>query len=408
MSTGTFHMRPKEVPGPKGKGKRVAYYFAEFREAHRHPARKRVSLHTANKVAAEQRYHRLTREYIVGTFDPWADAPRREGVAFDDAVARFMERKRQDGARPRTVEAYGDVLRSFGKTLGPRVPLHAVEARHVEAFTMRPALADATRATYRRHLAVFFAWAVEVGFVTANPVRRPARTARVRKDLPAYLREEELARLLRCIAADAAMKPHMHPDGGRALLDVVQFAAGTGMRRGEILALRWSAVNLDDGFVTVANTDTFTTKSGRERIVHLAGAARAVVERRAAERTGEDDDAPVFTGVKGGALDAGFVSRRFRHYRRLARLPESIHFHSLRHTFASWVVLRGVDVYVLKDLLGHADVTTTQVYAHLRPEAGKAAIEQAFGEERGDKAAALREENARLRARLDALTNGEG
>lgn len=408
MSTGTYHLRANEKPGPKGKP-RVSHYYAEFREPHRHPQRKRVSLRTASKAEAVIRFGTLTREYVAGLFDPWAGRPssaRREGVPFDDAAARFVEAKRRDGVRARTVEGYAGLLRTFGRTLPDGIALHAVEARHVEAFTGRAGLADASRRTYRRSLGVFFAWAVVEGLTGVNPVATPkGRSARTRKDLPEYLTEDDAARLLRAIEADAAVRPGSDPDAAAWLHGVVRFAVGTGLRLGEIVALRWSAVNLADGFVKVANTDTFTTKSGRERVVYLTGDARAVVEGRAAARRSEDDAAPVFTNAVGRPLNPAYVSRRFRFFRQVARLPENIHFHSLRHTFASWAVMRGVDIYTLKDILGHSDVTVTQRYAHLRPDGTRGAMLRAFGAgllTRPEDVDSLRAEIARLRALLDA------
>lgn len=73
-------------------------------------------------------------------------------------------------------------------------------------------------------------------------------------------------------------------------------------------------------------------------------------------------------GSTGGNLAGDYLSERFRFYRRMAALPEAIHFYSLRHTFASWWVQRRGDLYRLKEVMGHADLKTTMKYAHLRPE----------------------------------------
>jgi site-specific recombinase XerD len=59
------------------------------------------------------------------------------------------------------------------------------------------------------------------------------------------------------------------------------------------------------------------------------------------------------------------VSRRFRHYRKEANLPAGFNFHSTRHTFASWAVMGGMDIYKLKESLGHASIEQTMIYAHL-------------------------------------------
>ena len=67
-------------------------------------------------------------------------------------------------------------------------------------------------------------------------------------------------------------------------------------------------------------------------------------------------------------LKEDFVSKTFKRHVRLSGLNPALHFHSLRHSFASWLVQDGVSIYAVKELLGHSDVKTTQVYSHLQPE----------------------------------------
>lgn len=82
----------------------------------------------------------------------------------------------------------------------------------------------------------------------------------------------------------------------------------------------------------------------------------------------------------GGQLSDSYTSSRFRFYRRMADLPEGLSFHSLRHTFASWFVMRGGDLYRLKEIMGHADMKTTLRYARLRPDALVEEMEKCYGE----------------------------
>ena len=268
-----------------------------------------------------------------------------------------------------------------------------MSARHIEDFLTLPqyagALADATRKSYADRLRIFFAWCKEEGTTPHNPVPEPekrgkAARAQRKEGPPPFFTEEAFAALLRVIEADAEAKGLRH--GNRWLLDIVRFAAGTGLRRGEVVHLRWCAVDpfaADDyGLVRVMNTEEFTTKSGRERTVPLVGDALGVVRRLHAER-GPDPlqpgDGYVFRGATGGKLGIGYVSKRFREYRRLARLPEALHLHSLRHTFASWFVQRKGDLYHLKEIMGHADMKTTLQYAHLRPDALRSEMLLTFG-----------------------------
>ena len=107
----------------------------------------------------------------------------------------------------------------------------------------------------------------------------------------------------------------------------------------------------------------------------------------------------------------GYLSERFRFYRRLAKLPENLPFHSLRHTFASWFVLRGGDLYRLKEILGHADMRTTLKYTHLRPDALREEMRKTFGENslnddaEARKSSGVLSEAGALRAEVKRLRN---
>ena len=68
-----------------------------------------------------------------------------------------------------------------------------------------------------------------------------------------------------------------------------------------------------------------------------------------------------------------------RHFADLAKLDSRVNFHSLRHTTASWLAMQGVSLRIIQAILGHQSITTTEIYAHLMPEAMQAAMEQVFG-----------------------------
>jgi site-specific recombinase XerD len=70
-----------------------------------------------------------------------------------------------------------------------------------------------------------------------------------------------------------------------------------------------------------------------------------------------------------------FVQNNFRRYIELGKMNSKLNFHSLRHTFASWLVQKGVSIYEVSKLLGHADIKTTQIYAHLRSDDLRDAVE---------------------------------
>jgi integrase/recombinase XerC len=149
------------------------------------------------------------------------------------------------------------------------------------------------------------------------------------------------------------------------------------MRLSEVCALRWSDIDFESGFLTVRNRDGFITKSGHERRIPLVGDALAVLERLNSERK-DDLDGPALTYGDGRPVRPEYASKRFKKFARLARVDERIKFHSLRHTCASWLIMKGVSPAIIQQILGHADICTTMIYSHLAPDVMKRAMESAF------------------------------
>ena len=142
------------------------------------------------------------------------------------------------------------------------------------------------------------------------------------------------------------------------------FAAATGIRRGELLALRWMDVDIEKRRLYLRDT-----KNGQARILPLSGPAMQVL---GSLPEGAASDL-VFAGVKGHHLSI-YTKRVFQ---RLGITDAS--FHTLRHTFASWMAMQGADLYVVGQILGHKTPRMTQRYAHLSPDYMAGAMEKLDG-----------------------------
>jgi integrase len=141
----------------------------------------------------------------------------------------------------------------------------------------------------------------------------------------------------------------------------------TGMRRGELFALTWQSVDLAAGRITVHGA---TAKSGTTRHVPLNSEALAVL--RGWHDQAADNAGLVFPGKDGAAFNN--VRRSWEGVLRAARITR-FRWHDMRHTFASNLVMAGVDLNTVRELLGHSDYKMTQRYAHLAPEHKAAAVE---------------------------------
>lgn len=146
----------------------------------------------------------------------------------------------------------------------------------------------------------------------------------------------------------------------RWLGDVVRFAVLTGMRRGEIVNLRWSDVDLGQRVAHIQSNPTFKTKAGKRRTVPLSEAVYEMLMLRANVSPSEY----VFT-LNDRPLLANWITHKLKQYVRRLGLNDNLNFHSLRHTFATWLVQEGVSIYEVQKLLGHSNISVTQVYSHL-------------------------------------------
>ena len=161
----------------------------------------------------------------------------------------------------------------------------------------------------------------------------------------------------------AALADAQTPD---YLRDIATVAMNTGLRRGELFKLRWSMVSLQNATITVAAA---TAKSAKTRHVPLNATALAVLERLSKVKhisgfvfVNKDTALPFTTLKKSWAV---LIER--------AQLVDMT-FHDLRHDFASRLVQAGVDLYQVRDLLGHSSITLTERYAHLAPHQKRAAV----------------------------------
>jgi integrase/recombinase XerC len=132
----------------------------------------------------------------------------------------------------------------------------------------------------------------------------------------------------------------------------------SGLRLSELVGLRWLDLNLEEGEVRVLG------KGGKTRIVPVGRHAVAALRALGAER-GMTAESPVFRGRGGAAINPRTIQLRMNTLALQQGIPKHIHPHLLRHTFASHMLESSGDLRAVQELLGHADIATTQIYTHL-------------------------------------------
>ena len=229
--------------------------------------------------------------------------------------------------------------------------------------------------------------AVKAGVLTAHPLKgmkpmKADKSGRVRFLSAAEetaLRDALIAREDRMRAERIRMNTwrierHLDPLPEREgeLLDhlkpMVLLALNTGLRRGELFSLKWSDVDLDSKILTVVAT---SAKSGQTRRIPLNEEALAVLT--AWRNRQGNAEGLVFPGADGARLTN--ITKSWNGVIKIAKLS-GFNFHDLRHTFASRLVQKGVDLNTVRTLLGHSEIATTLIYAHLAPDNLRAAVEK--------------------------------
>ncbi len=150
---------------------------------------------------------------------------------------------------------------------------------------------------------------------------------------------------------------------------IVIVAVNTGLRQMELLSLKWSQVDLT-GKQIILDNQSHITKSKKIRSLPLNKKAFGTISRL--NKGNPYDFVFEFPDITNRWK---FIQNNFRKYIKLAEVNPKLNFHSLRHTFASWLVQKGVNIYEVSKLLGHSDLKMTQIYAHLRSEDLRKSVE---------------------------------
>jgi site-specific recombinase XerD len=287
------------------------------------------------------------------TFNQEVDARRKaiRRISLEDFSLSYLSHSERINT-PKTVAANKTALNEFKKFLGSGRLLQDVSIADCERFCATKT-ADASVWTARKYylaLAAAFERAKSWGHITDNPWRK-VKKPKTPEVLPEYFTREQFRALLAVIS-------------DRNFRELVTVAALTGLRRGELLAMQWDWVDLARRVVTAKNTKDFTTKSKKSRVVPLCDEVMAVLLSRS-ER--ENRKSGYVFHWEGNHLSEDRVSRKLKLALEKAELSPTLHWHSLRHTFASWLVQGGVSLYQVSKLLGHSSTIVTEKYAHLAP-----------------------------------------
>ena len=286
------------------------------------------------------------------------------------AIARFEEDLRRRGAAEKTRSAYDADLRQFAvwascQHVEPAAVTHRLLRRYAAALSERRS-APASVARKLAALRAFYEALREHGEIEANPANLLAAPKRGTQ-LPNVLAPEEINRLLDRIPASTPLELR-----DRALFEI---AYASGLRAEELVSLDITSVDFDAEELRVEG------KGAKTRFVPAGEPALRALARyleRARTALAHDPGEPaLFLSKSGRRLSTSDIRRRLRVWARHAAVQGGVHPHALRHSFATHLLEGGADLRSIQELLGHASVSTTQIYTRVESARLKSAYARA-------------------------------
>ncbi len=266
------------------------------------------------------------------------------------------------GLSDRTIDAYRHELRRFMEFLEPAGKEHprAVEPADVRDYVFHLSAIGLAPTSIRRAqsaLRTYFSFLLEEGVLEVDPTEG-LQSPRVGRTLPDTLGSHEVLALLEAPRLDSRTYWR-----DRAILEVLY---ATGVRVSELTGLRLTSLDLKEGYCTVFG------KGSKERMVPMGAPAIDAVERYLRELRPSLDRGRagglVFLNQRGRGLSRTAVWNLVREAARAAGITKKVSPHTLRHTFATHLLEGGADLVAVQELLGHADISTTQIYTHVDRE----------------------------------------
>jgi len=262
----------------------------------------------------------------------------------------------EKGASEHTTKNYGIDLREFTKFIGEK-ELKDLTYLDIRSFLAHLKTGEYSKSSISRKLAClrsFFKYLARENILTQNPAAGIA-TPKKEKRLPSFLNPDEITKLL-----EAPSKNSWEEKRDKAILEMLY---SSGPRVSELVGLNHDDLDFFGGLIRVRG------KGKKERIVPVGQMAlttlRGYLDMKPPKETAQPIKRPLFISRIGGRLTDRSVRRMILKYVKRAGLGKEISPHTFRHSFATHMLDRGADLRSVQELLGHANLSTTQIYTHV-------------------------------------------
>ena len=264
--------------------------------------------------------------------------------------------KFERGLSPRTLNAYHRDLQRFAAELneaGVSDPARVTE-HHVRRFIARLHRQGLGPRSIQRGLSAirsYYRWLMKEGLAEHNPAAA-VKAPRAGRKLPATLDADAIGRLL-----------DIRDSSPIAVRDkaIMELFYSSGLRLSELATLRWDQIDTSSGLITV------TGKGNKTRVVPIGRMAAEALQawRKVRGNFAGFEQPCIFVSTRGKPISTRAIQDRIRHWARRQGLPQQVYPHLLRHSFASHMLESSGDLRAVQELLGHSDISTTQIYTHL-------------------------------------------
>lgn len=283
---------------------------------------------------------------------------------FESLLRRFLQHIILDqGLSDNTKKAYqNDIKRYLSFLQGKRIEtLDDVESKHINELVMilkKTGMANSSIARNISAIKMFNMFLYENGELLQNPLLN-FETPKLKKYLPTVLNINEVDQILRT--------PNLKTKKGLRDRALFEFMYATGVRVSEAVNISFSNLNLDEGFCRVFG------KGSKERMVPIGDSAVYYINmylkdvRPVLALKGKAGNF-LFLSIRGTRMSRISVWKNLKEYALKAGIKKNISPHTLRHSFATHLLEGGADLRAVQEMLGHSDISTTQIYTHLDRE----------------------------------------
>jgi len=321
-----------------------------------------------NKRTALEICQNVQAKLSLGQFDIYSHSEIT--ISLEEIIQNFLSSKRNH-ITASSLKRYQNYLDKFLEYMdkyfpGPSLNIRDIKTNYIEEsfnyfleneITNNKKWDPKTVNGLRTILIQLFDYGMKQGYLSTNPTKDTKRFRENGKNIVEFFNDEELDKIW--------------GELDEYWVGPLKFILHTGLRKGEWINLKWDNVTLsgENPSITIVSSGSWKTKTGGSRVIPLNNAALEIIRKQ----KGRNSEY-VFTLKNGSIIHPDKPYQKLK--TALSNLELEGDIHKLRHTFASKLVMKGESLYTVSKLLGHSDIKTTQIYAHLAPDYLKSAVDK--------------------------------